>query len=366
MKTDDNQINVSTGSDGDAPMRTSSPSASNSSCPALPPVTERQSSAFYVLKGLAIISVICAHFVMGAADGDAAALAEKLRSVCGNLGVPCFFFAAGFFYRRSPRDFAPFWKKKLATVVLPWFIGACVTFALYSFKDRNFADVPQRFCMWFLGLGSWLYFTTALMFCFAWFKVVTGRVNIWLTVALTVASVYMTRLGLIPYCEWFTAYVNPFNWFGFFGLGILARRSESLRLFEKKRPVLFVFGAALAALGVYGRFYFDDFSIELPSGYASAFAIPIEIGAGVVLIGLANLFAKSALLKDLGKKSFAIYLYHMPFVGLIKQLIPQSSVVGIILAPLAVAFALQLGFRILEWLAGRFRCAQILTYLGIR
>ena len=126
------------------------------------------------------------------------------------------------------------------------------------------------------------------------------------------------------------------------------------------------FGAALAALGVYGRFYFDDFSIELPSGYASAFAIPIEIGAGVVLIGLANLFAKSALLKDLGKKSFAIYLYHMPFVGLIKQLIPQSSVVGIILAPLAVAFALQLGFRILEWLAGRFRCAQILTYLGIR
>ncbi len=254
MKTDDNQINVSTGSDGDEPMRTSSPSVSNSSCPALPPVTERQSSAFYVLKGLAIISVICAHFVMGAADGDAAALAEKLRSVCGNLGVPCFFFAAGFFYRRSPRDFAPFWKKKLTTVVLPWFIGACVTFALYSFKDRNFADVPQRFCMWFLGLGSWLYFTTALMFCFAWFKVVTGRVNIWLTVALTVASVYMTRLGLIPYCEWFTAYVNPFNWFGFFGLGILARRSESLRLFEKKRPVLFVFGAALAALGVYGRF----------------------------------------------------------------------------------------------------------------
>ena len=69
-------------------------------------------------------------------------------------------------------------------------------------------------------------------------------------------------------------------------------------------------GAALAALGVYGRFYFDDFSIDLPSGYASAFAIPIEVGAGIALIGLANLFAKSALLKDLGKKCFAIDEFH--------------------------------------------------------
>ena len=122
MKSDDNQTTVSTDTDADAPLRASSPTA-NSSFPALPPITERQSAAFYVLKGLAIISVICAHFVMGAADGDAAALAEKLRSVCGNLGVPCFFFAAGFFYRRSPGDFAPFWKKKLTTVVLPWFIA---------------------------------------------------------------------------------------------------------------------------------------------------------------------------------------------------------------------------------------------------
>ena len=93
MKTDDNQTTVSTDTDADAPLRASSPTA-NSSFPALPPVTERQSAAFYVLKGLAIISVICAHFVMGAADGDAAALAEKLRSVCGNLGVPCFFLWA--------------------------------------------------------------------------------------------------------------------------------------------------------------------------------------------------------------------------------------------------------------------------------
>lgn len=368
MKKDEKQTNISLGDARDASAQTSASPISGSANLPLPPVTEHQSSAFYVLKGLAILWVISGHFGHGATAGEMAELAEKLRNVLCVIGVPCFFFAAGFFYRRSFRDFAPFWQKKLTTIVLPWFIGAFVTFALYSFKDHNFADIPQRFCMWFFGLGSWFYFMTGLVFCFAWFKIVTGRTNIWLTVALTVASIYMTRLGLIPYCKWFTAYVNPFNWFGFFGLGILARRSESLRLFEKKRPVLlFLFGLALAALGVYGRFYFNDLSMNLPSGgYSSAFAVPIEVGSGIVLIGLANLFAKSSLLKDLGKKSFAIYLYHMPFVGLVKQLIPQSSVAGIVVAPIAVALVLLLGFRILEQLAGKFHCARILTYLGIR
>lgn len=335
----------------------------------IPKITERQSAGFYALKGIAILMVVCAHMTASKELDASGEFARNLRSIAGTLGVPCFFFASGFFFRRSPGDSAAFWRKKASTIIVPWLIGATVTFALYSLKDRNAADLAVRFVKWFLGIGSWLYYMSVLLCCFVWFKFVTGRVNIWLTFALTCASLVMTRLGIIPDTEWFTSYVNPFNWLGFFGLGVLARWSERFALFEKKRPALLALGALSLVAGGACRFYFNDFvdaSGKSLSGYASFFAIPTELGTLAVALALASLTAKNKLIVDVGKKSFAIYLYHMPFVSVVNLLVPQREPIGILIAPVVALAFVYLAFVVLEFVAKKARCEGALKYLGLR
>ena len=339
----------------------------------IPPITERQSAAFYALKGLAIIPVVCAHCTNGAGGGDLAALLFKLRSIVGTLGVPCFFFASGYFYKRLSGDALNFWRKKIPTIFVPWLVAAILTFAYWTLKDRNFADLLVRFVKWFLGIGSWFYFMTALICCFAWFKMAKDRFDLWTTMALTIGSMVATRLGYIPKGEWFTEYVNPFNWLGFFALGIWARRYAEKRLFEQKRPVWFALGLFALIAGVRARFYYNDFADAEGNpivGYFSFFALPIELGALVVALGLANLLRKSRFFVDLGKKSFAVYFYHMPIVGIVCALFKRfegpATPVLVVAAPLVAVLVAYLALLLLEFVAKKLRLTPALTLLGLR
>lgn len=335
----------------------------------IPKITERQSAGFYALKGIAIFVVVGAHLV-ASADLEPLSLSVcRLRALIGHAGVIGFLFASGFFFKRAPGDSVAFWRKKASTIVVPWLIGAVVTFALYNLRDRNAADLAVRFVKWFLGIGSWLYYLSVLLCSFVWFKFVTGRVNIWLTFALTCASLVMTRLGLIPENDWFTPYVNPFNFIGFFGLGILARQSRRFVLFEERRPVLCALGLLTFIVCVGCRFYFNDFVDEDGNkviAYLSFFAVPLELGALAVALALARLTAKSKLIVDVGKKSFAIYLYHLPFVGVVSRLVPQREPIGILIAPVVALAFVYLAFVVLEFVAKKARCEGALKYLGLR
>ena len=335
----------------------------------LPPITERQSAAFFAFKGLAICAIVGAHIVRPSNLGNLAENVYLWRCTIAQSAL-LFFFASGFFYKRTRGDSRSFWSKKFKTIVVPWLIAAAITFLYFTIKNRDFSsDIVERFFKWTIGVGTYFYFMTVLVCSFVYFKIVTGAPNLWMTFALTIASLISMRLGIVPAPNPAAFFLNPFNFFGFFALGILARRSQRLALLEKKRPILYAFGILLFIASGCARFYVNDFDDEAvrQCGFLSYFIAPAGVGLIITLCALSDLLRRSRLLRDIGKKSFVIYLYHMPIAGIVgRLLIRQNNALAIIAAPILVTFITYAALVLFEKVMKKIGRDSVLTYVGLR
>lgn len=326
----------------------------------LPPVSNEMSSSFYALKALAIWSVVSAHMP---AQGDGMEIARRLLSIWGTVGVVVFMILAGFFYKRSEGDALFFWRKKFFTVVVPWFLAALITF-VWLYIRGGVDNMGAGFVRWFLGSGTWFYFCSVICFCFAWFKYI--YMCTWgclVSILLTVISIGASAMELVPYNEYFTPYLNPFNWIGFFALGILARRygwlSENWGLGRKNILIYLIGATVLIGLIVW------EFHINYFKGYFSLLSALIELTAFCLLMPLAILWANNKMAIDIGKKSFAVYLYHMPVAGFLNVIIP-SNAATIGLKPLLALLVVYGFFKAVEVCIRKTRFKFALDLLGLR
>lgn len=261
-------------------------------------LSERDSTALYFVKAMAIFASVAAHVSTIDLTTQLGGLVTRFWDMFSCISVGNFLIAAGILYTRTPGDSAAFWKRKFRSMGIPWLFCGTMTYVY-----RLLCGVPgslAEYGCWMLGHGSWLYYVTLHLLMLAVFK------PIWRSAPALWCCVLVNAIQLlwrpIP-APLGNDYLNSFNWFGFFALGILLRR-QGLRF---SRGFLLVVAGVLAvsAGAVYHRWIYTYFHILNAVYSVSAFFLLFALGrrlAGTRLAGG---------IREVGTSTYCIYLLHM-------------------------------------------------------
>lgn len=278
-------------------------------------LSKRESNMLFVAKAFAILSVICAHMTFT----NEYVIAETIRNCLGQIGVAIFFTLSGFFYKRTKGDFKSFWFKKTKNALLPWFVLATAAFALSTVLNGSLNGFPITFVKYFLGIGSLYWYMSISFILFAIFKFVTKKWQLITCVIISIASIYLTIFEIIPHNENFNQYLNPFNWIGFFALGVLLRQENWLEKIISIKMLIASF------IGLVVSIIIAVLNGNEIKAYIDVTSIFTEFFGVVFAINLSHLFADNKLLIDIGKKSFFIYLMHIQVAGIINTRLPYNT-----------------------------------------
>lgn len=307
-------------------------------------ISEKQSNTLYIIRAFAILSVILAHMPFT----EAHPVAECIRNTLGQIGVAVFFTVSGYFYKRKKGDTASFWKKKAKGIIIPWLLFAVLTYAFSCVLNRSFS--PVSLVKWVFGIGSWFWYIPMLLIMYALFKFVKYDALLYVAMALTAASVMLTAFGFIGQTEYYSQYTNLLDWVGFFALGILLRKKNSLPKLTGALPCvsgLIILASATALSVVFNQ----------NKAYINYFSLLTELSGALVLLNASSLLHKSKLLKDIGKKSYLIYLIQMQPAGIINTRLPYNALF-FILRPVIVLAVLYVFAKAAEYILKKLKLSK--------
>lgn len=312
------------------------------------------------IKGLAIISVIYAHVNISVNDWTAVILNEVRF---GQWGVVTFLFMSGCFFAKNRDTFIQYWDKRLYNIIIPWLFCGSLVYLIVSFAGSVSSDLSIRgLFLYLLGYNTYLYYLTALVICYLLFFSYKNNKYVLLgAIAINIISVYMTVSGLLPNIQ---PYVNPFNWIGYFAVGMMYYPKEISELSQMIRTRIAWILSILAILSSIGAF-FDKAGFT----YWTYLSIPIQIIGMLLIIGMADTTkVKNGIMQYVGQKSFSIYLLHMPVAGLMNIVFNRTCLIGenIIKAVLVLVITTSIIYAI-DQISKRMRISAYTSVLfGIR
>ncbi len=302
-------------------------------------LTGRESTAINIMKAIAIFSVISAHVVSISNANFFSKIISSFWVLFGEIGVIIFFVLGGFLYSRSPHDSKPFWKKKFFRILVPWIVCSFLTYAFVAVLTHNFSGTD--YAKWMLGSKTWYYYITIytlFLFIFKWFYNQTKV--LYFLIFVQCAALLLASFGIsttIP-LDFFTDYLNPLHWIGYFSLGILIRRYRWDLTIRKQKyitvmayillPITFCF--------LYCREIFTYFHIISSLFCLSALVVAADIAYKTASATCAKYIAK------IGGYSYCIYLLHMQIVQLPIAKIPDG-ILKLMFAPF-IGLAIMLVF----------------------
>lgn len=262
------------------------------------------SNTMKIAKVLAILTVIMAH----SRNGDYEFIGIITERI-GAVGVPVFFFIAGYYFKVGS-EITKFWKKKVITVILPWiftgsllFLNRCIKLGFSNFSILKLFN-------WLLGNGTYLWYLTILILCYAFFSYAKSKPILVTFIAINVISLLMTSFGILDLLAnkvgfQINNYLNIFNWLGYFSLGILAKgRMEVILSFLKSKILIILLGYPL--LLVVGYLIEPN-----TGGYFSKLAIPMELAGIIYIFALSSLYIfNKNIIYTISELTFSIYLTH--------------------------------------------------------
>ena len=175
-----------------------------------------ESNTFWRLKALAVFTIFFAHLPY---NGESTFLIY-LFNYLGMVGVPTFLMLAGFFEYTSRSS----WRSKLSGLFIPLFIWGTAGY-IPSLSSVTCLEAVIGYFKWIYGCGSWLYFVPVLFWC----KLMSSSGRVWLDIVLmcvSLISILLTSLKLIPYNDYLTAYTNPFNFMIYYQIGLYVRKLD--------------------------------------------------------------------------------------------------------------------------------------------
>lgn len=273
----------------------------------------------YIMKSLAIFSVVCAHVatVPESANEWNCATSDFL-SYLGTMGVPVFFLLSGYLFERNKRSFGDFWKGKVKSVFIPWVF--CETLLWLYVVLRKGGITLKAWVLFIIGYKHTTYYLTVLVIMYLLFWGIKRNWELAALILVSLLSMICTGWGFgISFInEWTgTYYLNPLNWMGFFVVGMLISGKNYLMCFASKLGKVVPFFAFASIL---------YFAIVRVSGggfaYFSQYALAAHIVNISLIFGLAeNILRISGRTKELaiyiGKTSFSIYLLHQFVAGIL-------------------------------------------------
>lgn len=265
------------------------------------------SNYLYAMKAVAVFTIIFAHcspknqYIAG------------LYASIGSIGVPIFLLVSGFLYNRNKYSAEQFWRKKVSGLVLPWFFCGMVVY-MYIVLRKGGIGIVSAF-NFVIGNGSFLYYMSVLMIIYLLMEFIRYRfIGYVVVMCLWGISVTFNHYNISPIAH---LYLNPFNWMGWFIIGYIIKEKGYIdfiiKFVDRFKYIIATIDIVMLACVVL---------FELRVGYWSVWYVPCEVinifGAlAFVSMGLNN----NKFVIDIGKKSFSIYLLHMPIIGIVKTFI---------------------------------------------
>lgn len=307
-------------------------------------LTQRESTALNIMKAISILSVLAAHLASFSDKSLFASIVSSFWLLFGNIGVIIFFVIGGFLYTRKPNDDKAFWKKKFFRIILPWLVCSLLTFFVYAIETHKFTLFT--YVKYIFGSGSLYYYITMytlFLFIFKYIynkdKILWGLVGIQ-AIALTLASFGLsTTLSL----GFFTDYLNPLHWIGYFSLGILIKKHRfDLRARQKKHIIIIAYILALLSLCILSlNKIFTYFNILSALFCLASLIIVADISYKLAALKVSKHIA------TIGTWSYCIYLLHIQIVQFVVWRIPGdmlqllfAPIIGLGLMVVLIAIAL--------------------------
>lgn len=307
-------------------------------------ISIEESNVFWRLKALAVFTVFFAHLPY---KGESQALIY-LFNYLGMVGVPAFLMLAGFFECTSRSS----WRSKLSGLFIPLLIwGTAGYLPSLIFGNMSVGEAVTGYFKWIYGCGSWLYFVPVLFWC----KLMSSSGRVWFDIVLmcvSLTSIILTSLGLIPYNDYFTAYTNPFNFMIYYQIGLYVRK---LDLNYRSKHLVWISVLLMGGIILCWK--------TIPS-YFSIWSVPFSICSFILMYHFSRLVKIG---ESVGKSSYVIYLLHMVPMGIIARRIhfwwnTPLQIFNVIIIFSIIALAVQVLRVILE----KLHHDKILRYLGYR
>ena len=296
-------------------------------------MNEKESSIIYILKSLAIFSVVCAHTAVmpESISSGSVNLVVFLLSVMGTIGVPTFFVLSGYLFFESKRTFGEMLIEKLKTIVIPWIF--CETLVWLYVVLRKGGITIKNWLLWIVGYKHSTYYLTVLILLFLLFyKLRKSNTCIFGGMILSLIAV----LGLGWEWTYFdvinkitgTYYLNIFNWMGYFCIGMITRKYNLLNgiiVFSKK---VLPISSSLLVIDI-----FIHFKLAISWTYFSKYTCINTMIFLLALVGISECLCdgkRARVFKEVGRYSFTIYLLHELVVGTINY-VTSWDAIGIII-----------------------------------
>lgn len=292
---------------------------------------DMQKRFIYILKGLAIVCVVCAHStaIPSEAGGDVV-LMSQILDYLGTMGVPVFFLISGYLFDKNTRSFGSFWKRKLKTIVVPWLF--CETLLWFYVVLRKGGISFKAWILFLLGYEHTTYYLTVLMVFFLVFWFLKKDFWIYLVCVVSVFSIISTgwETGIVCMNSWTgTYYLNPLNWALFFGVGMLFNRSPSFcgRVIAFSRKLYLWLPCSVIYFLLLSWMNEDIY-------YFGRWAVVQHIINLLMMIGTASFLTgrlMSCPIEALGKYSFSVYLLHQFVSGAIAAVTNKIPIAVLVL-----------------------------------
>ncbi len=271
---------------------------------------ENQRQFIYSLKAFAILSVICAHTAnVSKFNSLSNIIAGNILQSFGSIGVVVFFIVSGFLFASSNYSIIEFFKRRLITILIPWVITGTVVYCYVAIRKNGINLID--WLNFIIGNKSYLYFLSMLTVCYLLTFLINRSVNkLILIMIFSLLSILLTTSNFLTQLN---PYMNPFNWFFYFGIGYL------LFIFNKFYVILNFAKRNFVLLGIIFVFFLLTFSINKNIGYWTSEYLFFEFIAVNFIFAVCShpIIYESKLINVIGKESFSIYLIHMPFAGIL-------------------------------------------------
>lgn len=275
-------------------------------------LNENEKSTIWIAKGIAAIAIVSCHCCWVNVNASAwNQVSYNFMFFWNWLGVPVFYFFAGFFYNNRV-DFYAFWKKKINSIIVPWlFTGTIVWLYVVLRKGgMTFETWLQFVCL----KQSYLYFLTDLIIFFAITWRVKKEKQLVIILSLLIIVSVLNGIFGINLLEELNKYVYLSN-YAYFLLGKILSFHTQQKMHNR-------YGIVVISLWAILQFAGTQWSV--------VGCIGILIGGlGIVGIIYISSWLRESLigneLEKWGRRSFSIYLLHMPFAGITANLLNRSE-----------------------------------------
>ena len=310
----------------------------------------------YTVKAFAILSVICAHVAyVPQSDSGGNVMASNVLTSLGSIGVALFFIMSGLLFAKGGHAFSGFFRKRIKTIFIPWFATGTVVYGYVAIRKNGINLID--WLAFVFGNGSYLYFLPMLITCYLMFFYVNkNSAKLMCVMVLSLASIVLTAGKVITQIN---PYMNPLNWFFYFGIGYVLFNMDKLGItmnFAKRTVWYWVFGFVVS-LGA--------FSLNGSVGYWTGNYLLFELMAVMCILGICSLpvIYQSKLINRIGQESFSIYLLQMPFAGIVTFFSKVDFVPLTLLRPFVVLLLTIMMIRVCKFVAQIMQIDELMFML---